>query len=68
MKINLNEATPGDLFQTKDGRSAEYRGKSEIKRYPHLVELDGNIECFTDSGRYYQLAGDSRNDLTKAPQ
>lgn len=66
MSIDLNTATPGDRFRTKDGRTAEYRGKSEIKRYPHLVELDGIVVCLTDSGRYYQLAGNSRNDLIKA--
>lgn len=66
--IDLTQAKPGDLFETRDGRLAEFTGTDPVsKRYPHIAVLDGRTEGYTESGNYYVSVGKSPNDLVKGP-
>lgn len=65
--IDLTQAKPGDIFATRSGDLAEYRGSNHSQRYPHQLELNGLPEGYTDSGDYFVSAGKSPKDIVKGP-
>lgn len=62
-EIDLSLLSVDHPVRLRDGRIGTYRGRQPYLRYPHLVEVDGLPEGYTDRGSYFEKVGQSPKDI-----